>query len=59
MSRHKATGEKATATKPERRHVRAVDNEIKNPSPAAKRRTDATFAHLHKISQRYGRRRGY
>ena len=56
MSRHQATGEKATATKPERRHRRAVDREIADPSPANKTRTNETFNHLHKVSQRYDRR---
>lgn len=59
MSRHKATGEKATATKPERQHAKAVDREIADPSPANTAKTNATFNHLHKTSERYSHRNGY
>jgi hypothetical protein len=56
MSRNKATGEKSTSTKPERKHNRAVDNAIANPSPANNARTDKTFAKLHSSSTRYNNR---
>jgi hypothetical protein len=53
MSRHKATGEKATATKPERKHVKAVDRAIKEPTTANRERCDKTFKHLHRQSERF------
>jgi hypothetical protein len=52
------TGQKTTATKPERRHARAVDAEIRNPTPAGRQRTDKTFAHLHREGKRYDKRQG-
>jgi hypothetical protein len=57
MSRN-PTGEKATATKAERRHAAAVDRAIKAPGPANTARTHETFNHLHRSSTRHDQRQG-
>jgi hypothetical protein len=57
MGRH-GNGSKSTATKPERQHAKAVDAEIRNPTPENKARSDRTFDHLHKTSERFNSRHG-
>jgi hypothetical protein len=53
MSRYKATGEKKTSMKAERRHAKAVDAEIKNPTVEARQKTDKTFNQVYKQVKRY------
>lgn len=71
MARNPYTGEKDTATKPERRHKKVVAEAIRkhgngatNPdatpmSPSLLKRFDSTFDHMHRANERYRHRRGW